>query len=95
MLPIGVTLTWCRDVGINVTDGMLVCTRVVWSVGPKPVGLKSENNRAEILPHKAENRKAESTVRPKNSPLLAFYFCLVIALKLSVYYNSSLVSRLL
>ena len=31
----------------------------VWNVGLKPVDRKSENERVGILPHKAENHKAE------------------------------------
>ena len=43
----------------------------VWVGGPKPVGRKSENERAEILTHKAENWKAENMIRPKKySPLV-------------------------
>ena len=38
----------------------------VWSVGSKPVGRKCKNDKAEIFRQKAENRKAENTVRPKN-----------------------------
>ena len=48
----------------------------VWSVGSKPVGRKCKNDKAEIFRQKAENRKAENTVRPKNEAkcLLTFYY---------------------
>ena len=36
-----------------------------WSVGQKPVGRKSKNNKAKIFPQKAKNRKAGNTIRPK------------------------------
>ena len=48
---------------------------------PKPVGQKSRNRKAEIFRQKAENHKAENTIRPKNySPILTFYYFLAIAL---------------
>ena len=58
---------------------MIVTNQWVWSVGSKPVGWKWKNDRAKILPHKAENRKAKNTSRPKkfislNSLLLFFVY---------------------
>ena len=37
----------------------------VWVAGPKTVGQKSKNNRAEILPQKAKNQCTENMIRPK------------------------------
>ena len=52
-----------------------------WSVGPKPVGWKSRNCKAKIFRQKAENRKAENTIRSKMyGPKLTFYYFSVIAL---------------
>ena len=40
--------------------------------GSKPVGQKSKNDSAEILPLKAENQSAKNMIRPKKySPILA------------------------
>ena len=41
---------------------------------------KKKNDRAKILPQKAENQGAKNMMRPKKYiPLLAFYYFLVIA----------------
>ena len=58
----------------------------VWSVGPKLADRKSENDRAEILPHSAENCQAKNTIRSKK------YSSIISVLLLTS--NSLLVSRL-